>query len=407
MRSILLVAQIAPPSELVAARRVAGFTKYLARLGYRVTVLTSRVSGSGPIEGAERVVRTSDLLVSRLNWRRGHFEAFSGQGQGGYAEPSVLERVVVPDLSAVTWIPFALPAALRLAREEPFDCVITSSPPPSVHLVGLALKRRGLCWIADFRDGWTFEPQHSPWLTGAQVRADALVERRVVGRADALVGVTRPIVDDLRQRLGIRAELITNGFDPEEVPDADADGLLDPDRLSLVHTGRLGAARSTPRPLLDALRRLRDSAVADRLEVVFAGPLSAEEQALLGAPDLDGLVRPVGALERTRALALQRAADALLVITGGARRRSVATGKLFEYLAAARPVLVLGEETEAARIVAETGAGYSTSADDPEAIAAALRRLVDSPPTVETNAEEYAYPELARRLAELIEDVCA
>jgi glycosyltransferase involved in cell wall biosynthesis len=407
MRSILLVAQIAPPSELVAARRVAGFAKYLARLGYRVTVLTSRVSGSGPIEGAERVVRTSDLLVSRLNWRRGHFEAFSGQGQGGYAEPSVLERVVVPDLSAVTWIPFALPAALRLAREELFGCVITSSPPPSVHLVGLALKRRGLCWIADFRDGWTFEPQRSPWLTGAQGRTDSLVERRVVGRADAVVGVTRPIADDLRERLGVRAELITNGFDPEEVPDADANGLLDPDRLSLVHTGRLGAARSTPRPLLDALRRLRDSAVADRLEVVFAGPLSAEEQALLGAPDLDGLVRPVGALERTRALALQRAADALLVITEGARRRSVATGKLFEYLAAARPVLVLGEETEAARIVAETGAGYSTSADDSEEIAAALRRLVESPPTVETNAEEYAYPELARRLAELIEDVCA
>jgi glycosyltransferase involved in cell wall biosynthesis len=234
-----------------------------------------------------------------------------------------------------------------------------------------------------------------------------LVERRVVGRADAVVGVTKPIADDLRQRLGVRAELITNGFDPEEVPDADADGLLDPDRLSLVHTGRLGAARSTPRPLLDALRRLRDSAVAHRLEVVFAGPLSAEEQTLLGAPDLDGLVRPVGALERNRTLALQRAADALLVITEGARRRSVATGKLFEYLAAARPVLVLGEETEAARIVAETGAGYSTSADDPEEIAAALRRLVESPPTVETNVEDYAYPSLAKRLARLIEDVCA
>jgi glycosyltransferase involved in cell wall biosynthesis len=409
MRSLLLVAQIAPPSELVAARRVAGFSKYLARLGYRVTVLTSRVSGSGPIEGAERVVRTSDLLVTRLNWRRGHFEALSGQGQGGYAEPSLLERVVVPDLSAVTWLPFALPAALRLAREERFDCVITSSPPQSAHLVGLALKRRGPCWIADFRDGWTFEPQHSPWLVGVQGRADALVERRVVGRANAVVGVTKPIADDLRERLGVRAELITNGFDPEEIPVGEADGLLDPDRLSLVHTGRLGAARSTPKPLLDALRRLRASEIGDRFEVVLAGPLSEEEQALLADPGLNGLVRSVGALPRPRALALQRAADALLVVTEGARRRSVATGKLFEYLAAARPVLVLGEETEAARIIAETGAGFATSAEDPDEIAKALRRLVESPPspTARTNAEKYAYPELAKRLAELIEAVCA
>jgi len=406
MRSLLFVAQVAPPSELVAARRVAGFAKYLSRLDYRVTVLTSRVSGSGPIEGAARVVRTSDLLVSRLNWRRGHFAAFSGQGGGSYAEPSVLERVVVPDLSAVTWLPFALPAARRLAREERFDCVITSSPPQSAHLVGLALKRRGLCWIADFRDGWSFEPQHVPWLLGAQGRADASLERRVVGRADAVIGVTKPIADDLRQRLCLRAELITNGFDPEEVPGADADGLLDPGRLSVVHTGRLGAARSTPKPLLDALRRLRGSATADRLEVVFAGPLSAEEQALLDAPDLNGLVRSVGALERPRALALQRAAHALLVVTEGSRRRSVATGKLYEYLAAGRPVLVLGDETEAARIVAETGAGLATSAEDPEAIAAALRRLVESPPTPSKSVDEYAYPQLAQRLAALVEDVC-
>jgi len=410
MRSVLLVAQIAPPSELVAARRVAGFSKYLARFGYRVTVLTSRVSGDGEIEGADRVVRTNDLLLTRLNWRRGHFAALSGQGGRGYAAPSVLERVVVPDLSAITWLPFALPAAMRLARETRFDCVVTSSPPQSAHLIGLALKRRGLCWIADFRDGWTFEPHHPPWPFSAQRRADSSLERRVAHGADVTVAVTRPIGEDLHTRFGVPAKVITNGFDPEEVPTADADGLLDSGRHSLVHTGRIAAARSTPRPLVEALRRLRndDPAFADRLEVVFAGPLSAEENALLDAPDLSGLVRTVGTLERTRALALQRAADALLVVTEGARRRSVATGKLFEYLAAGRPVLVLGEETEAARIVGETGAGFATSAEDPVAIAAALRRLVESPPKGRLDAvDDYSYPELARRLAELIEDVCA
>jgi glycosyltransferase involved in cell wall biosynthesis len=410
MRSILLVAQISPPSELVAARRVAGFSKYLARLGYAVTVLTSRVSGEGDIEGAERVVRTNDLLLTRLNWRRGHFAAFSGTGGGSYAAPSPLERVVVPDLSAVTWLPFALPAARRLAREQRFDCAITSSPPPSAHVIGLALKRRGLRWIADFRDGWTFEPQHAPWFVGPQRWADDSLERRVARRADAVVGVTKPIADDLRERLGARAELITNGFDPEEVPDADADGLLDPARRSVVHTGRIAAARSTARPLVEGLRKLREDApdLAEGVEVVLAGPIAAEERELLDAPDLDGLVRTVGSLQRPQALALQHAADALLVITEGARRRSVATGKLYEYLAAGRPVLVLGEETEAARIVAETGAGFATSAEDPAAIAAALRRLVESPAQDNPRGvDEYAYPRLAERLAALIEDVCA
>ena len=40
-RTILLVAHLAPPSPLSAARRTAGFAKYLGRRGHRVVVLTS------------------------------------------------------------------------------------------------------------------------------------------------------------------------------------------------------------------------------------------------------------------------------------------------------------------------------------------------------------------------------
>ena len=57
---------------------------------------------------------------------------------------------------------------------------------------------------------------------------------------------------------------------------------------------------------------------------------------------------------------------------------SVATGKLFEYLAAERPVLVLGEDTEAARIVSRAGVGLAASEGDPGSVADALERLIDS-----------------------------
>jgi glycosyltransferase involved in cell wall biosynthesis len=165
----------------------------------------------------------------------------------------------------------------------------------------------------------------------------------------------------------------------------------------------MAVSGSTPRPLLEAIELLGPG----ELDVVLAGPLGEDERGLVEAAAERGLLRWVGALDRPRALALQRAANALLVVTEGSTRRSVATGKLFEYLAARRPILVLGEETEAARIVLEADAGRATSASDPRAIAGALRALVDDPPPApEADAvERYGFPAIAARVAELVEEV--
>jgi glycosyltransferase involved in cell wall biosynthesis len=407
-RSVLLVAQIAPPSSLVAARRVAAQCKYLGRAGHDVTVLTSAASGEGEIEGASAVLRTNDLLTSGLNWRRGQLAALGGDSRDTYKPPSRLASVVVPDLSLGTWLPFALPAARRLARERRFDCVLTTSPPPSAHLIGLALRRRGIPWIAELRDGWTFEPPHRAWPLRVQHSADRALERRALTRADAVVAVTAPIAADAQRRLGVDAELITNGYDPDEVASAPdrVDPLLDSKRHSFVHTGRLSLSGVSLRPLLEGLR-LASVEPEDRFEVVFAGSVTEEERLQLAAPDLAETVRLAGWLERERALALQRAADTLLLVTEGAGRRSVATGKLFEYLAAGRPILVLGDQTEAARIVAEAVAGIAAPADDPRAIAEAVRSAVVEPlaaPAAE-DRRDYAYPVLVERLAGVIERV--
>jgi glycosyltransferase involved in cell wall biosynthesis len=402
-RSLLLVSQHAPPSGIIAARRIGGLAKYLGRAGFRVTVLTSRISGEGPIDGAERVVRTRDLFATQLNWRRRSFDAMSGVGTATYSRASRLESVAVPDLGVVGWLPFALPAALRLARNERFDCVLTSSPPQSAHLIGRALKRRGLPWIAELRDGWTFDPPRPAFPTGAQRRLDERLERSALGSADAVIGISAPLAEDAARRFGVRAEVITNAFDPEEaVDEGAADGLLRPGRHSLVHTGRMAVSGRSPTPLLEAVGRL-DAELAARLDVVFAGPLTQDERELIESSE----ARWVGSLGREQTLALQRRADTLLVLARGASGPSVATGKLFEYLGAGRPILVLGEATAAAEIVRFSGAGLVASATDPAEIAAALERLVTDPPAPPEPAavEPYAFPAIAERLGALVEEV--
>ena len=415
--SILLVTQFAPPAGFSATRRTAGLAKYLTRLGHRVTVLTSLASGRGEMPEASKVIRTRDLIVSRVNWRRGHFESVRGDGAGaGYADrPSRLAAVVVPDLALVAWAPFALARAAGEVRAGKVDCVITTSPPESAHLIGLALKRRfRMPWIADLQDGWTFESTHPDWPLSGQTRLDSALEAAVTRNADLVTTVTDPLSEDLRRRTGARVMTLTNGFDPEEHVPADKQSTgLRGDRFSLVYTGRLAFARSTPEPLLGGLRLLCRNRpdLAARLEVVFAGPLTAEERNMMQEPDVRDHIRMVGNLERRDALALQRAADALLLVIPPARPRSVATAKLYEYMAAGRPILVLGEDNAAADTVRNAGMGAVTSGDDPDRIAGAIAELMDGggapEEAVPADVERFGYPSIARALADVVDDLCA
>jgi glycosyltransferase involved in cell wall biosynthesis len=231
-----------------------------------------------------------------------------------------------------------------------------------------------------------------------------------------VVCVSRPAADDLRARLGIEPALVHNGWDPE-LADRSADpepgrvtALLDPERISLVYTGRFGSYGRDPKPLVDALVRLagQDPAAAGRLELVVAGPLTeAEDRLLRSASVAPARIVVAGALSRSDALALQRAADALLLLASS-RRSQLANFKLYEYFAAGRPVLALAAGTEAGRIVSEAG-GEVTSADDPEAIVSALGRLAEGrgqAPSRETR-EFYSYPAVAERMAAVVEEAVA
>ncbi len=415
-RSILLVAHYTPPVAMSAARRSAGLAKHLSRLGHHVTVLTSVMCGSGAVLGAELTVRTRDLLVSPLNWRRSSFAALKGDATGAYAgTPSVLADWVIPDLELIGWVPFALSRALALTRRQHFDCVITSSPPQSAHLIGLAVHRRGIPWVADLRDGWSFEPGGDRFASGRRRRLNRALEEAVLSRADGAVGVTPPIAEDLRDRVNPRTVTITNGFDPDEIDAAVAAAAQAPvrsDRFTVVYTGTLAYGGATPQPLLNGVRRLRDRdpAAAAKVELVFAGPMSGTDLQELQAPDLADIVRVLGPVPRGDALGLQRAADALVLFVDG-RRPSIATGKLYEYLAAARPILVIGEGSVAARIVTDVGAGLVVASDAPDAAADALRALLAGGHALPTPAsravDRFSYPAIAAAMAEAVERAIA
>jgi glycosyltransferase involved in cell wall biosynthesis len=405
-RRILVVTYFHPPFPGGGGARWLAIAKYLRRAGHDVRVITTSAHGSLPEDEAEGTVRTADLAASgalRRVLRRPAIEAAAG-GPNAKPPPTLLTRTFVPDPHLVSWVPTALAAARRAIRERDVDCLITSGPPESTHLVGLALRRSVGAWIADFRDGWSFEPLRDPFPTAAQRRLDLALERRVARRADAVLGATEPIARDLAERLGADGVHVPNGWDPdleEDVARAQP-APLEEDVVNLVHTGTMsGGWGRDPRPLLEALER-----AGGGLRLVLAGRLDTEEERLIRAPGLEGLVRHVGSVGRFEAVALQRRADALVLVTS--RNASEATGKLFEYLASGRPVIALAEGNEAARIVNATGTGVTVAPDDPEAIGAALRAAARGElPYEPRGLGAYAYPGPAEAVAEVVERVLA
>lgn len=348
-------------------------------------------------------------MAGGLNWRKANLAALSGATPSTYnAEPSMVSSFLVPDVGIVSWVPFAISRARELAREgRPIDCVITSSPPHSTQVIGMALQRSGIPWIADLRDGWHPEGSRPHPRPSIVEHAYQMLERRIVRGADLVTAVTSPIAKDLARRTGVNAVVVTNGYDPCEFPARDSCGgsdLLTDHRISLVYTGRLAAEDRDLEWITDGLEVLlaEDPAVADRFEIVFAGPLTAREvrEIELRSP----LLRHVGNLDRREVLELQRAADGLLLVIGDGRP-SIATGKLYEYLATDLPILVLGEGNEASAIVHEAGVGSSCSTT-PTSVAKALASIV-SGGLVRSNDRrrvlKYGYDYIAREMADAVE----
>jgi glycosyltransferase involved in cell wall biosynthesis len=406
---IVVVSYYWPPLPSIGAQRWISMSRHLRARGHDVRIVTSKAHGSLP-DDSDRVIRTGDLVSAealRKLLRRPALAA-PDVATAQTPPPALLTRVLVPDSYLVSWVPTALAAVRRLDA----DCVVTSGPPDSTHLIGLLLGRRRPAWIADFRDGWRFEPMRPAWPTGIQDRLDAWLERRVARGADVALGATLPIAEDLAARLGADAHWVTNGFEPElaaverEPPDH-ADGWR-----TLAHTGTLsgfGWGRD-PRPMLAAVRDFNASRASGeaRVRLLLAGRPNVDDQQLIAAAGLGDAVEHRGLVTRDQSLAIQRGADALLLVTG--RNRSEATGKLFEYLAAGRPIVALAKGNEAARIVRETGTGVAVGGDDPAGLRAALEALADGELErgyAPRGLERFRYPGPADAVAELIERALA
>ena len=417
---ILVVAYLYPPASVVPAHRPAGLRRAFASAGIRTTVLTSRISGSFEDDDAQGIIRAGDLRT-RFHTQYQTLVGYGDDPLEARAKPRWWTKYIVPDPTAVSWFPHALVHLLRLIRSDRPDVIITTSGPESSHLLGLVARAFGIRWVADYRDPWL------PWLRDIDrprvLRLiDAGLERRVARRASVLTAVNDPIAAEITRRHGVRAFTISNGFDRHLLAGAsDERTTLDPARFSLVHTGLLAIDADGPvlsaapnrsrdvRAFLEGLGLLleEDPELLMRLELVVAGSISHRERETLMRGKLGEVARVLGSLPHTRSLGLQQASDGLLLIPGGADATSA---KIFEYLAARKPIFAVTEhDSAAAELLHEAGEHTVAEPGDPGSLAAALQAYLtrwtggafyEHRPDFDLYA--YEYENLGRKLLKLV-----
>jgi glycosyltransferase involved in cell wall biosynthesis len=404
---LLIVAYHFPPSTVVGARRPGALAGLAAERGWDVRVLTATATGGGmPVQGIsdEQIIRAPSMFGGRWMSRfrsaatpdtstvpaPGRMTSGLGGLRGscrrvvGSLKGLAREALFLPDPQA-GWIAPAVKRFRGAGQDWRPDVVVASGPPFSVFVVAAWLARTlDTSWIADYRDLWTVGNEY--WGFGrSRVRkaADHWLERRLLRSVARCVTVSEPLAETLRSTFHVQADVVMNGIDRRRAP-ADpqpAVGVADlrdrdlaevsPRVLTLAHTGALYPGRRTPDPLLNAMKLLGDDRARVRLVLAGADHLVAQEAVRRsGTADC---VRVVGELPVADSWTIQSQADVLvLLMWNDPRDAGTVPGKLFDYLLARRPILMIGHpEGVAAHLLRSRAAGVVLS--DPRDIAEQLR----------------------------------
>lgn len=424
-KRVLIISYYWPPTGGSGVQRWVKFSRYLPSEGWQPVVYTP----SNP-----EMITVDESLAAEIPpevevIRRPIFEPYEiyrklsgkkGGAQKGEVNPInsgkktlgqklalfVRGNFFIPDPRCF-WIGPSVRYLKNYLKEHPVDVIVSTGPPHSMHLIARKLAlATGIPWIADFRDPWTrmFYFKHLG-LTPFSARIHRILERKVLDDATVVVAVSPLVRDEFVEMTKTPVELITNGYDGNDVVEVEADGFF-----NITHTG-LFAADGIPQALWDVLARKAacDKTFAGKLRIRLVGKTDAAVLASIEAAGLGANLVNLGYQPHKIAVQEQaRATMLMLPLRKEPEYRAVLPGKLFEYLAARRPILGIGQPDGAmARIVADTNTGKTADWEDKATMKAFVdshwdaflegRILYDG-----RDVSAYSRLELTRRMAELM-----
>jgi len=394
---ILLLNEYYPPDTSATAKMAAQVAEALAQR-HRVTVVAGRPS-------YDPDARYPYALLRRSSRNKVTVECV---GSTAYPRHQMTRRVT----NYLSYLALAVPRALALHP----DVILAMTDPPVAGIAGAFIARlAGRPFVYNIRDLY---PDMA--VGGDIVRASKWVARWESLHRRALKQAARVIVlgDDMRDRIlakGVATERVVVVRDGATPAPAEMPGRSDPVVQEIrhgfpfvvLHAGNLGfyGAWDT---LLAAAKILSN----ENTGFVFIGDGANRAALESSARDLPNVkFAPFRPAEQVAHVMM--AGDLHIITVKRGLEGVVVPSKLYSTLAAGRPTLVVAPpESDAARIVVESGCGVAADPDDPAAVAAAIRelraqplRLAEMGRRARETAAKYARVNELERFVAIIESV--
>lgn len=357
-RKVLIISYYWPPSGGPGVQRWLKFVKYLPDFGIEPVVYVPE-NPTYPIVdqnwigevAADTVILRQKIwepyriasFFSKKNTKKMSAGLLAQEKKQGFFERILIwvrGNVFVPD-ARVLWVNPSINFLTKYITENQINTVITTGPPHSMHLIGLGLKKKlGISWIADFRDPWTtIGYQKALKLSKFAQQKHLRLERMVLNAADQIVVTSNTTKLEFLQLTNKPIEVIMNGFDPHDGGDIVLDS-----KFSMAHIGSLLSGRN-PEFLWQILSEmlLEIPGFKNHFELVLIGVVSDDILQTLEKFSLLEYVYNIGYVSHNEAIEYQRKSQILLLIEINSElTRGIIPGKLFEYLAAKRPIIGIG-----------------------------------------------------------------
>lgn len=394
MQKVLLVCYYFPPMGMGGAQRSTKFVKYLPRFNWEPIVITVKdvhyyAQDLSLLEEIKdrNIIRTESIDPLRLFARCQKLDSRSRETIRSsprnwkmkwlnWLNHLISGWLLVPD-SKILWLPYAVRKSISLIAGQKINIVYTTSPPHSAHIAGMVIKWiTGIKWVADFRDDWTGgESQSSP--TSVHTFINRVVEKFVLKLADRVIAMCDHLTNNLKRKGSClltdkKFFTIMNGYDRDDFSGLENLPLYP--QFTITHCGSVSRV-SDPGPFLTAIKLLfqKYPDLRHQIRIQFLGTdIFGRLDKLLIDPGLKECVFPIQYLPHREAVKEIMRSHVLLLTIIKKTGEEIITGKVFEYLASGKPILLISSEGAVARILTSLRRGVVIPPDDIQGIQSAI-----------------------------------